>query len=417
MQLRPFPLRSFQCLGLLLSLLALPAMAQPQSTYTGILDGRLHVDANILGFAVWNEEVAAVEHKLDVPLHPGDRLFAGKLGLSSTLTFQGAIVRSQDGKDVLYLDTNRDGRFERSEAVPFYPVKAAAQNQNEKESARVEVPLASGAYKSCPLEIRLLKDGVPSPAGPKQLAVLYTDSAFVQGHARLPKRALLVRYQYNFVKNGVDLNHALEWVDVDGDGAIDVAPGSPEMLRAKGTAPVFHIGGLFLQTESVDLSKNTFVLRSVPAAEYQRIDLTVGSVLPDFEFTDFQGVKRHLSDVKGKYRLLDFWATWCHPCVADLPSLKKTYREFHARGFEVLGMDGDEITEKPQKLLGEMKITWPQARFNDDLYETKFQISQWPTMVLIDAQGKIVSNGDLRHLPLDGENLEVTLGILLPNHP
>src|SRR5487761_1122123 len=110
MQLRPFPLRSFQCLWLLLSLLAMPAMAQPQRTYTGMLDGRLHVDANILGFAVWNEEVAAVEHKLDVPLHPGDRLFAGKLGLSSTLTFQGAIVRSQDGKDVLYLDTNRDGR-------------------------------------------------------------------------------------------------------------------------------------------------------------------------------------------------------------------------------------------------------------------------------------------------------------------
>ncbi len=80
-------------------------------------------------------------------------------------------------------------------------------------------------------------------------------------------------------------------------------------------------------------------------------------------------------------------------------------------------MNGDETPEKSQKLVRDKGISWPQARFNKDLFDTKFQISEWPTLVLIDAQGKIVSTGDQRHLPLDGEKLEITLGTLLQNHP
>ncbi len=202
-------------------------------------------------------------------------------------------------------------------------------------------------------------------------------------------------------------------MDVNADGRLDLTARSAEMLRARGSAPVFSTEGLLLQVQSVDLGSKSFILRTVSATKDRRFQLVVGATLPDFEFTDFAGVKRHLSEVKGRYRLVDFWATWCRPCVEDLPHQKKAYEAFHARGFEILGMNGDESFEKAEKMLQRQGIGWEQARMDNDLYGSRFQIVQWPTMILIDEQGKIVSMGEAKHLPLDGERLFSTLESLM----
>jgi thiol-disulfide isomerase/thioredoxin len=172
--------------------------------------------------------------------------------------------------------------------------------------------------------------------------------------------------------------------------------------------------------QSVDLKPGRFVLASVSAAADRRIPLTIGAQLPDFTFADFSGTPRHLSDVKGRYVLLDFWATWCAPCMADLPKLKEMYTTFHPQGLEILGIDGDESSEKPQDVVQQKDLTWPQARYDQDLVENRFQISQWPTLVLIDLTGgqrTIVSIGEPDHLPLDGDHLAATLTTLLANNP
>jgi thiol-disulfide isomerase/thioredoxin len=163
------------------------------------------------------------------------------------------------------------------------------------------------------------------------------------------------------------------------------------------------------QVASVDLKARQFALASVSATADTRIPLDVGAHLPDFTFTDFGGTRRQLPDLKGRYVLLDFWATWCSPCMADLPKLKESYTAFHPKGFEILGIDGYESPDRPQSVIQQKGLTWPQARYDADLIENRFQISQWPS----GGQRTIVSIGRPDHLPLDGDHLAATLTTLL----
>jgi thiol-disulfide isomerase/thioredoxin len=263
------------------------------------------------------------------------------------------------------------------------------------------------------MDVWLIKSGLRSPEGPGQLAVPYTSQPFVQGYAQLPKRTLQLRLKYDFEKRGIALTSGIEWIDINGDGKFDLTPGSGETLRARGNAPFFTIGDLTLQMQSVDLNQNQFILRRVPHSADHRIHLSIGSVLPDFEFTDFTGAHHHLSELKGKFILLDFWATWCVPCMEDLPILKKTYQAFHSQGFEILGMNGDETPAKPQEVIRKMELPWRQAQFDKDLLQDRFQTSQWPTMILIDEHRTILSISEPNHLPLGGENLGTTLQTLI----
>jgi len=136
-------------------------------------------------------------------------------------------------------------------------------------------------------------------------------------------------------------------------------------------------------------------LRGVTASESSRFDLAKGSTLPDFTYTAFDGSKHKFSDLGGKYRLIDFWATWCVPCVADLPSKKRLYAKYHAHGLEILGIDAEErVPDAAPKLIAEMGIPWPQAQFEHNLVETRFGVYKFPTLILVDASGRIVSTAD-----------------------
>ena len=73
--------------------------------------------------------------------------------------------------------------------------------------------------------------------------------------------------------------------------------------------------------------------------------LSVGKVAPDFTLPDTDGVDFSLSDLKGKYVLLDFWAAWCKPCRAENPNVLRMYNKYGGENFEILGVSLDRTKE------------------------------------------------------------------------
>jgi thiol-disulfide isomerase/thioredoxin len=132
-------------------------------------------------------------------------------------------------------------------------------------------------------------------------------------------------------------------------------------------------------------------------------NLKVGSKFPDFDEKDVTGAPMSLAKYKGKVVLVDFWATWCGPCKAELPNVIKTYEAHHSKGFEIVGISLDQSKEKLTDYTKEKNMTWQQF-FDGKVWGNKlagkYGINSIPATYLLDGEGKIIGK-DLR-----GEALE-----------
>jgi thiol-disulfide isomerase/thioredoxin len=126
------------------------------------------------------------------------------------------------------------------------------------------------------------------------------------------------------------------------------------------------------------------------------INITKKKLPLDLKFAAVDGRNVDLEAYRGKVVLVDFWATWCGPCVAGLPEVLELYKKYHDQGLEIVGISFDQDKEALQKFVKEKDMPWPQyfdgkAWQND--FGQKYGIEAIPTMWLVDRDGKVI---DLR---------------------
>jgi peroxiredoxin len=123
--------------------------------------------------------------------------------------------------------------------------------------------------------------------------------------------------------------------------------------------------------------------------------LQIGDLAPDFNTKTLDGQSLKLSDFRGKYVLLDFWATWCVPCVAETPNLQSTYDAFGKDSrFVMISLSLDENVNAPKKFVQDKGIHWMQVFLGDwgqDKVTKDFEVNVIPSIWLIAPDGKIIS--------------------------
>jgi thiol-disulfide isomerase/thioredoxin len=139
------------------------------------------------------------------------------------------------------------------------------------------------------------------------------------------------------------------------------------------------------------------------AAQKVQDSLVGGTEFPNFEVTDLDGKPLSVSAQKGKVVLIDFWATWCGPCVQELPNVLAAYEKYHDKGFNVIGISLDQKKDALTDFIEQRKIPWPQffdgKGWGNELAQ-KYGINSIPATYLLDKDGKILAKG-LRGEALD----------------
>ena len=140
------------------------------------------------------------------------------------------------------------------------------------------------------------------------------------------------------------------------------------------------------------------------AAQIAKLESTaIGQIAPNFTITTPEGESISLYDIKGKVKLIDFWASWCGPCRAENPNVKKIYERYKSKGLEVIGVSLDIKVDAWCKAIEADGLPWlhmSDLKGWNSIVTDVYQIHGIPMLFVLDENNRIVGEG------LRGEELE-----------
>jgi thiol-disulfide isomerase/thioredoxin len=307
----------------------------------------------------------------------------------------GASTGIRFGINFTYGGKNRTWALDGSDAAGYTLYADLNANGDLSDDAPMKMELKDGKYttyfetivkageESYPVRAKLVVDYiVPSGKAEKELALLRYGGTRRSGEINVGGKAMKFSLSgsqglYNQRYEGIR-------IDLNSDGVLD-----PKTEGYLNSEKFVNIGELTYEF-SVDRFGRSLTLTPLNEKRPARVVLLSGYSAPDFSFVDLDGNKKNLSDLKGKVVLIDFWGTWCAPCVAAVPELRATYNRYRSRGFFILSVDTGDTPEKVRAFLAEKKISWAQTIENENgPIASLFRITGRPSYFLIDREGKI----------------------------
>jgi thiol-disulfide isomerase/thioredoxin len=144
-------------------------------------------------------------------------------------------------------------------------------------------------------------------------------------------------------------------------------------------------GSAVIQIRAADTSVET------PGVTGRKVGLNLGDLAPDFEASTLEGDRVRLSDFRGKAVYLNFWASWCSPCRAEMPDIIGLLAKYEADGLVVLAMNAGEAYGAANGFVGDLRMqSLTEITLDPSLrVAERYRVSSMPTSIFIDAEGAI----------------------------
>ena len=236
-----------------------------------------------------------------------------------------------------------------------------------------------------------------------QMALLYSKAGDIQRMLESAQKALGVASSDGMRAEA----HALQ-----GQALAHFAASDPKKLQAaeqefhtaiqlNSQAPLYHLNlGILLLKQSHDeegsheLSQYVTLAPDGPYAETARKMIANPrrareNYAPEFQFTTLQGESLSLDALAGKTVVLDFWATWCHPCRDSVPDLKELQKKYSPGQLELISISADEDEKQWRDFIAKQQMNWPQFWDRAGDIRSAFGVHSFPTYIVINEEGVI----------------------------